>query len=150
MNWKTILFGGVVVGGALLIARKFAANILYDFKGVKWLGLDGLKLRLAIIYTLNNQNDIPATVSTLNGRVMYGDYELNKLDVLQPVTVAPGEVKDLEVRFTVSPGTLLAEILRFFEEKSGFKKFRLKGWMSGKVGEVPFKYPLNENLELAD
>ena len=150
MNWKTILFGGVVVGGALLIARKFAANILYEFKGIKWLGLDGLKMRLALIYTLDNQNDIPATVSNMNAKVLYGTYELNKVEVLQAVTVQPGERKDMEVRFTVSPGTLLAEILRFFEDKAGFKKFRLKGWMSGKVGDVPFKYPLNENLELAE
>jgi hypothetical protein len=150
MNWKGILFGGAVLGGAYLLATSFSKGIQYNFRRIKWLGRDGLRLRFALVYDLTNQNDIAATVSSLKGRVMYGDYKLNDLIIDRAVVVAPGGTEALEVMFSVSPGVLLGEILRFVEERSGLKKFRLVGKMSGKIGQVPFILPLNENLELAE
>ena len=147
-NWAAWLFGAAVIGGAVLLAKSFAGGIQYSFRKIKWLGRDGLRLRFALVYDLTNQNDIPATVTSLKGRVMYGDYKLNDLLIDQPVTVEPGGTENLEVLFSVSPGALLGEIIQFVEEKAGFKKFRLVGTMRGKIGKVPFALPLNENLEI--
>jgi hypothetical protein len=149
-GWAGWLFGAALLGGAALLVKSFAGGIQYSFRKIRWLGRDGLRLRFALVYDLTNQNDIPATVSSLRGRVMYGDYRLNEIVIDQPVTVGPGGTEALEVAFSVSPGALLGEILRFVEEKAGFKKFRLVGTMRGKVGQVPFALPLNENLELGD
>ncbi len=75
---------------------------------------------------------------------------MTDVDVTNPITVEPLGSEDVEIRFSVSPGELLAEILQFIESGGGFKKFRLRGWMAGKVGKVPFKVPINEKLELAE
>lgn len=150
MNWKNVLIlGGVTVGGIVLLGRMFSNNLLISFQRMRWLGLDGLNLRLALVYQLDNRNDIPATVSRLEGKILYGDYKMNDLVIDQPVTVEPGGKENVEVKFTVKPGVLLSELLRLFDENKGFKKFRLTGWVSGKMGSVPFKIPMRENLELA-
>lgn len=151
MNWKTIAVGGAVAAGAYFLVNYFAGGIKYTFSHVKWLGLDGLKMRFALVYTLINENDIPASVTSLKAKFMYGDHKLTDVDVTEPITVPPmGGSEDVEIRFSVSPGALLAEILQFIESGGGFKKFRLRGWMGGKIGPVPFKVPINEYLELAE
>lgn len=150
MNWKSIAFGGVLVGGAVYLLNQFSNKIGYSFQGIKWLGLDGLKIKLAMKFQLDNGNDIPATVTSFIGKLKYGTYELTDVNIDQPIVLPPGGSEKLEVKFTVKPGALLAEIVRFFEDKSGFSKFRIEGWLTGKVGQVPYKYPVRENLELAE
>lgn len=150
ISWKSVALGAGILGGVVLILRMFQSGIGIGFQGIKWLGLDGLNLRFSLLYRLENANDIPATVSSLVGQLMYGDYRLNDLNIDQAVTVPPGGAERVEVKFTVKPGILLAEILRFLEEKEGFKRFRIKGRLSGKIGQVPFIVPLNETLSLAD
>jgi hypothetical protein len=86
----------------------------------------------------------------LKGRLNYGDYKLSDLMIDQPVVLAPGQSERMEVKFSVSTGTLLAEILRFIEQKEGFSKFRLKGTLTGKIGDVPYVYPINEILQMAE
>lgn len=150
MNWKSIAFGGLIVGGAAYLLNQFSNKIGYSFQGIKWLGLDGLKIQLALLYTLENGNDIPTTVSSFKGKVLYGDQQLTDVNIDQAIVIPPGGSEKLEVKFTVKPGQLLSEILRFFEDKRGFSKFRITGWLSGKIGQVPYKYPVNEKLELAE
>lgn len=150
MNWKTVLFGGGILAGAYLLLTQFSKGIATNFQGLKWMGREGLRLRFALLYSVENRNDIPLTVSRLEGKLRYGDYRLNDVIVDKAVTVAPGATEQMEVIFSVSPGVVLAEILRFVEEKSGFKRFRLTGKMTGKIGDIPFVYPLNENLGLAE
>lgn len=138
-------------GAALyVLLNKFASGVTYEFAGLKWLGRgSGLRLRFALLYKIGNTNNIPATVSALKGKIFYGEYELNELKVEKPVTVQPGTAENLEVVFEVKPGLLLAEIERFLDKKDGFKRFRLRGVLTGKLGEVPFAYPINEPLGLA-
>ena len=150
MKWTNILFFGALGAAGYYAAKYFAGGIRYYFKGLKYRGFDGLKMKVSLIYTIENVNDMSATVSSLKGRILYGDYELNTLDISEPVTIPPAEKKDMDVRFTISPGALLNEITRFFEKKDGFKTFRMKGLMTGKVGEIPFIYPINEPLRLAE
>lgn len=152
VNFKTIAFGGLAVGGLLWFLRSFTAGIKYEFKGLRWLGLNGTKLRFALIYDLVNDNDIPATVSRFEGKLKYGDYKLSDVTIGEDkaVEIGPGQTEPMEVKFSVSPGTLLAEILRFVDEKSGLKRFNLSGWMAGKIGQVPFKVYFKENLALAE
>lgn len=150
MNWKSIAFGGILVGGAVYLLNQFSNKIGYSFQGIKWLGMDGLKLQLALKYQLDNGNDIPATVSSFKGKLLYGEYQLSEINIEQPIVLPPGGSEKMEVKFTVKPGVLLAEILRFFDDKSGFSKFKITGWLTGKVGQVPYKYPVNEKLELAE
>lgn len=150
MNWKSLAFGGLLVGGAVYLLKQFSNKIGYSFQGIKWLGFNGLKMRLALRYTLDNGNDIPATVTSFKGNVKYGDHELSDVNVEQAIVIPPGGTEKMEVTFSVSPGQLLAELLQFFEKKEGFSKFRITGWLSGKVGQVPYKYPVNEKLELAE
>lgn len=149
INVTNLAVGAALAAGAYFALNYFANGIQYNFKGLKWLGTEGFKLRLSMLYTLTNTNDIPATVTNLKGRLMYGEYKINELNVAKAITVNPGESEDIDVRFTVSPGQLLAEILRFFENRDGFSKFKIKGTMTGKIGEVPFAMPLNETLSLA-
>lgn len=133
-----------------LIVTRFASGITTEFTGIKWLGRGtGLRLRFALLYKIGNTNNIPATVSALTGRIFYGEYELNELRVEKAVTVQPGTTEKMEVVFEVKPGLLLSELERFFEKKDGFKRFRLKGVLTGKLGNVPFAYPINEALGLA-
>jgi len=151
MNWKPVAIGAGILGGVYFLLNYFAGGIKYNFSRVKWLGLDGLKMRFALVYTLTNDNDIPASVTSLKAKFKYGDYKLTDVDVTQAITVPPkGGSEDVEIRFSVSPGALLAEILQFVESGGGFKKFRLQGWMGGKIGDVPFKVPVNETLQLAE
>jgi len=152
MKLKGLLFGGLVAAGAVLFVRSLTKGITYEFQKIKWLGRDGLKLRLALIYQLTNSNDISATVSKFNGKLKYGNYRLSDVIIGEDkaINILPGETEPMEVRFSVSPGALLGEILRFVDEKSGFKKFALTGWMSGKIGKVPFIVHFNEKLALAD
>lgn len=147
VNW--FLIGGAIVGVGLII-RQFTGGIVTHFKGLKWLGFEGIRIRFAMFYDVENQNDIGATVSSLKGKIFYGDYRLSDVTIEQPVSINPGQTESMEVRFSVSPGALLGELTRFFEEKSGFKKFSLKGVMVGKIGEIPFRVPLNEKLGLAE
>ncbi len=150
MNWgKTLFIGGSIAALAYLLLR-FSGAITYNFRGVKWLGRNGVRLRFALLYSLENRNDIPATVTSMKGRLLYGNYEVNEIRVEKPVTIQPGKTENIEVLFEVRPGALLSEIEQFVERKSGFKRFRLKGVMTGKVGEVPFAYPINEVMALAD
>lgn len=150
MNWKSIAFGGILVGGAVYLLNQFSNKIGYSFQGIKWLGLDGLKIRMALLYTLENGNDIPATVSSFKGKLRYGKYDLTDVNIDQPIVLPPGGSEKMEVKFTVKPGALLAEIERFFSDKGGFSKFNIQGWLTGKVGQVPYKYPVRENLTLAE
>ncbi len=150
MKVTNILFFGAIAAGGVYLLTRFSQNVLYDFRGLKWLGLDGLRMRFAIIYDLKNNNDTSTTVNSLKGRLNYGDYKLSDLTIDQPVVLAPGQSERMEVKFSVSPGTLLAEILRFIEQKEGFSKFRLKGTLSGKIGDVPYIYPINEILQMAE
>ena len=146
---KWFLIGGAVLGIGLLV-RQFAGGIVTTFKGIKWAGFDGIRMKFSMFYALQNTNDISATVSSLRGKVYYGDYRLSDIEVVKPITVSPGGTEDIEVRFSVSAGTLVGEITRFFEEKSGVKNFRLKGWMSGEIGKIPFTAPVNEKFGLAE
>jgi hypothetical protein len=150
MNWKTILFVGVIGAGAYYALNYFAGGIRYSFKGIKMRGFEGLKLKVSLLYNIQNVNDISATVSSLVGKVFYGTYELNTLNITKPVTIGPGATEEMDVQFTISPGSLLSEIIQFFEKKDGLKKFIMKGTMRGKIGEVPFIYPINEILQLAE
>jgi LEA14-like dessication related protein len=150
MKWGKLLFLGGAGVALYLVLTRFAGGITTEFTGLKWLGRGtGLRLRFALLYKIGNTNNIPATVSALTGKVFYGEYELNELRVEKAVTVQPGTSEKLEVVFEVKPGLLLAEIERFFEKKDGFKRFRLKGILTGKLGNVPFAYPINEALGLA-
>lgn len=149
MNWKQIaLLGGAGVG-LFYALNYFAGGIRYQFRGIKMLGLDGVRLRVSVLYSLNNVNDISATVSGFRGRILYGPYEVNQINLNQPVTVEPGATEEIDLRFSISPGRLLSEILRFFERRDTFQSFRLRGTMTGKIGEVPFAYWLNETLRAA-
>lgn len=152
MNWKPILFGGALLGGAVLLIRSITNGIDYKFTGIKWLGFSGLKLRFALIYTLSNQNDIPATVTKFNGKLSYGTYKLSDVVIGEEraVTIQPGGTEPMDVRFSVSPGALIGEITKYLEDKSGIKRFNLGGWMSGKIGDVPFIVRFKEDLTLAD
>lgn len=151
MKWGKLLFIGVAGATLYFILNRFAAGITYEFTGIKWLGRGaGLRLRLALLYRVGNNNNIAATVDSLKGRLLYGTYEVNEIKVEKPVTIQPGTSEQLQVIFEVKPGFLLSEIEKFFEKKGGFQKFRLKGIMSGKVGNVPFVLPLNENIGLAE
>jgi LEA14-like dessication related protein len=151
MNWtKIALFGGLAAG-AYYALNYFAGGIQYAFSGIKMLGLEGLKLKVSVRYSVTNKNDISATVTGLNGRIFYGGYELNQINLAQPVTIAPGATEEIDLRFTILPGSLLSEILRFFENKDKtFRSFLLRGTMTGKIGAVPFAYPLREQLRLAE
>lgn len=146
------MFGGLAVAAGLMLVRSLVKGIRYEFHRVKWLGREGLRLRFALVYTLFNDNDVPATVSRFQGSLRYGDYKLSDVIIGEDraITVAPGSQEPMEVRFSVSPGALLGEIVRFLEEKSGVRKFYLRGWMSGQVGNIPFKVFFNENLSLAE
>lgn len=145
------LFIGAAGAFLYVILNRFAAGITYEFTGIKWLGRgQGLRLRLALLYRIGNTNNIPATVSSLKGRLMYGTYEVNQISIEKEVTIQPGTSEKLQVIFEVKPGFLLAEIEKFFEKKGGFQKFRLRGVLTGKVGNVPFVLPLNENIGLAE
>ena len=146
-NW---LLAGGIVAGAVLILRQFAGGISTSFKSIKWLGLDGLRLRFALFYDVTNTNDIAADITALKGRLMFGNYKLSDVVIDQPISVMPGKTEAIEVRFSVSPGTIIGELTRFFEEKSGVKKFFLKGTLSGKVGKIPFTVPINEPLTLTE
>ena len=150
MNWKAIgLIGGIAAAGYFAI-RYFAGGIRYNFTGIKMRGFQGLNLKLSLFYTIENVNDIPATVTNLKGRLLYGGYQLNTIDVVQPVTIPPGGRENMEVQFTISPGKLLAEILQFFEKKEGFKTLTMKGTLTGKIGQVPFVYLINEPIRIAE
>ena len=143
-----LIAGGLL--GAVLLLKQFAGGIAINFKGLKWLGFEGLRLRFAMFYDVTNSNDITATISSLKGIVSYGNYKLSDVVIDKPVDIMSGGTEAIEVRFSVSPGTLVGELTRFFEEKSGFKKFLLKGVLSGSVGKLPFRLPLNEKLGLAE
>lgn len=150
MNWKSIAFGGILVGGAVYLLNQFSNKIGYTFQGLKWLGLDGLKIRLALKMQLDNGNDIPATVTSFKGKLNYGGYDLTDINIDTPVVLPPGGSEKLEVKFSINPGTLLAEIIKFFDEKPGISRFKIKGILTGKVGQVPYAYPVNETIALAD
>lgn len=150
MNWKKILFIGGIGAGLYYLLNKVSSNVLVNFSGLKWLGLDGIKLRWALKYDLENRNDIPVTVTEFKGRLYFGSYRLNDVLITDAVTVPPGGQERIEVQFSMSPGTVLAEILQFIERRDGLKRFRLKGTMTGKLGNVPWIYPLNETLSLAN
>lgn len=147
---KIVLFGGVAAVAAYFLYSRFMGGIGIVFSGIKWLGLDGLKLRFALYYTLSNANDTSATVTNLNAKLQYGPYDLSDVDINQPVTIPAGGSQKMEVLFSVRPGQLLAEIEQFLTKRDGFKKFKLRGLMSGKVGAVPFATPLNTVIELAE
>lgn len=150
MKWTTIAFVAAVGAAGYYALNYFAGGIRYSFKGIKMLGFEKLKIKVSLLYTLENVNDISATVSSLKGKILYGGYELNTMDLAEAVTVGPGETKDMDVRFTISPGSLINELIQFFEKKEGFKSFRMKGTMAGKIGDVPFLLPINEPLRLAE
>lgn len=145
-----VLFLGAIAAAGYWLLNKFSANISVDWAGIKWLGMDGLKLRFALKYRLGNQNDAPLTVANFKGKLYYGQYALNDVVINQPVTVNPGGSEDMQVNFSVNPGALLAEILQFIDSGGGFKKFILKGTMTGRIGDVPWIYPVNEKLQLAE
>lgn len=144
-----LIIGGIVVAAGLIL-RGFSNSITTSFKGLKWLGFDNLRMRFSLLYDVVNNNDITATVSGMKGKIFYGEYRLSDVTVDKAITIQPGGTETVEVKFSVSPGTLVGELTRFLEEKSGFKKFRLKGTMAGNVGKVPFVIPINENLGLAE
>ena len=97
-------------------------------------------------------NDINTTVSKFQGKLKYGDHNLSDVVIGEDkaIEIGPGATEPMEVRFSISPGSLLGELLQFIGEKSGVKKFHLTGWMSGKIGKVPFKVHFDENLALAE
>lgn len=146
---KTLLFGGLIVAGGYFLYNQFSSRIGINFSGIKFKGRDGLKLRFAILYKLTNANDTSATVSNLNGRINYGEMELGRINVDQPVTITAGGTHVMEVIFSVLPGRLLGEIEEFITNKGGFKKFRIVATMTGKVGQIPFVAPIAQNIELA-
>lgn len=150
MKISKILFVGTILGAGYWLLNRVAANVLITWIGIKWLGRDGLKLRFALLYEIGNQNNMATTVTSFKGNLLYGDYKLNEVSIDQAITVEPGETKAMQVNFTLNPGTMLAEIMRFVEQRDGFKTFRLKGVMKGKLGDVPYAYPVNENLRLAN
>lgn len=149
-NWgKLAIVGGVLTGLGFLLYR-FAGGIQYTFRGIRLVGRDGLRLKVSVLCSVTNVNDVSAAVTRVNARILYGGYEVNRVTLEKPVTIDPGMTEELDLRFTISPGNLLSEVLRFFEKKdSAFQTFKLKGLMTGKIGHVPFAYPLNENLRLA-
>lgn len=150
MNWKTIGFGAAAAGALYFIVKSFSDAIGMDFTGVKWLGRDGLKLKLALVYKLSNSNDIPATVSSFKGRLKYGKYDLSELAIEEGITIEPGDSQNMQVAFTVRPGMLMAELLQLFENKGGFQKFRVTGLLVGKIGNVPYATPINTQVGLAE
>lgn len=150
MNWKPWAFGGAVVVGVGLFLRSFSDGIKYEFKSIKWLGMNGTKLRFALIFDLINVNDINATVSKFQGKLKFGDHRLSDVIIGEDkaIELGPGATEPMEVRFSISVGGLLGELLQFIDEKSGMKEFHLAGWMSGKIGQVPFKVYFDEPLAL--
>ncbi len=147
---KYILFGGAAAAGVYWFATAFSGNLIFDWKGLGRMKRDGLKLKVNLKYSVTNNNDVKAVVSKFVGTLKYGEHKLNDLNINSPITIAPGKTEDVDVLFTISPAGLLGEILLFFDNKEGFKKFKLKGWVSGKVGEVPFKTPIDTVLSLAE
>lgn len=151
MNWKkTLLFGGLVLGGAYLWITQFTKGIQYSFRSLKWLGRDGAKLKFGIVYDLMNTNDVATTVTRFEGKLSYAGHNLSDILVGEDkaITVQPGGTETLEIRVAVNPGVLLGELLQIISEKSGIKPFHIKGWMSGKIGQVPFRTPFNEDLSI--
>lgn len=150
-NWKTWAFVAALAAGGYYAVNYFAGGIGYSFKRLKWQGFQGLKIRLALIYTLSNQNNTSATVSALRGKLYYGTYRLNDISIDQPVTIPPGGTEEMTVLFTINPGQILNEIQNWLDKKAGgLQKFRLSGTLTGKIGVVPFVYPINEQIELAE
>lgn len=149
-NLLTIgLVASALVGGAMYLFR-FNNQIFVEWAGLKWLGREGLKLRFLLKYRITNNNTTSLTISNFKGQLFYGDYKLNDVVINKSVVIPAQGSENMEVLFSLSPGAVLGELLRFLEDKAGFKRFTLRGQMTGKIGVVPWILPVNENLQMAE
>lgn len=151
MNWRTWTLIGLVGAGLTFVLLRFKNAIAFEFVRLQFLGFEGLRAKMKLVYRVLNSNDTPMTIKGFKGQLRYGnDYELAELNIVKPVSIQPGQNQNIDVIFSISPLRLVGEAAKWIEVKDNMKRFRVVGTLSGVVGQVPFFTTVNTMLAMAD
>jgi len=138
---------GLIAAGLYLASKAFAAYAYDNFQVISakiklqqptYQGLTG-----KVVLTIENKTEIPVTVQSLSGRVLYNNSPLAQYLVSQSFTIQPNSQTSQDISFFV-PYADLSNTLTSAITSGQFSTFAtIEG--AAKVGGVviPFSYPLS-------
>jgi len=138
---------GLIAAGLYLASKAFASYAYDNFQVVSakiklqppsYQGITG-----KVVLTIENKTDIPVTVQSLSGRVLYNNSPLAQYLVSQTFTIQPKAQTSQDISFFVPYADLSATLTDAITSGQFSTFATIEG--SAKVGGVviPFSYPLS-------